>query len=294
MRDGTDSLKQTLEALFLYGRLPFNTLLHHTHCTPSQLRHSLAVLVQEHFIFWYTSPDNDLTFYEADQSRCYSLVRSGKYVRITEEHFGTLAGKIMGHIIQLEHGRVGDIVQACTGMETQTPQGGPNGHLNFHDPSGCNGFKPKSSNNQAIQVSSPAERIHSALSDLHRSGLVLTTNEYYFYSDADKRHEAEQRISQKSKIDGKMSKEEAKEFERAIAAQLEAWKYGTELASEQIKNLNGKRKRSLENGDTARDSKRPRLSGGAQVSNANHLNVSPLHGFHCQGTFCGLTHIRTI
>lgn len=206
-------------------------------------------------------------------------------MRITEEHFGTLVGKIMGHIIQLGHGRVGDIVQACTGMETQAPHGGLNGHLDIHGPSGCNGFKSKSSINQAIHVSSPAERIHSALSELHRSGLVLTTNEYYFYSDADKRHEAEQRISQKSKIDGKMTKEEAKEFERAIAAQLEAWKYGTELASEQTKNLNGKRKRSLENGDTARDSKRPRLSGEAQVSNANDLNVSPPNGFRCQSPF---------
>lgn len=262
-------------------------MLHHTHCTPSQLRHSLAVLVQEHFIFWYTLPENDLTFYEADQSRCYSLVRSGKYVRIAEEHFGTLAGKIVGHIIQLGHGRVGDIVQACAGMETQAPNGALNGHLDNHEPSVCNGLKSKSSNNRAIHISPPAERIHSILSDLYRSGLISTTSEFYFYSDADKRYEAEQRTSQRSKIDGKMTKDEAQAFERAIAAQLDAWKHGTEGATEQTKNFNGKRKRSLENGDTARDGKRPRLSGDLLVSSAGNLNVSHIVGFRCHATFAG-------
>ncbi len=208
-------------------------------------------------------------------------------MRIAEEHFGILAGKVVGHIIQLGHGRVGDIVQACTGMETQASNGAPNGHLDNHEPSMCNGFTSKSSNNKATHVSSPAERVHGILSDLHHSGLVLTTNEYYFYSDADKRYEAEQRISQRSKIDGKMTKDEAKEFERAIAAQLEAWKYGTEPASEQTKNLNGKRKRSLENEDAARGGKRPRLSGRTQVSSANNLNVSLLNGFRCHGIFAG-------
>lgn len=208
-------------------------------------------------------------------------------MRIAEEHFGTLAGRIVGHIIELGHCRIGDIVQSCTGIETQASGGAPNGHLDIREPSVCNGFKSKSSNNQAAHVSSPAERIHSILSDLHRSGLVLTTNEYYFYSDADKRYEAEQRTSQRSKIDGKMTKDEAKDFERAIAGQLEAWKYGTEGASEPTKNFNGKRKRTSENGDMARDGKRPRLSAGTQISSAGNLNVSPVTGLRCQGTFAG-------
>jgi len=267
--------------------LPFNTLLYHTQCTPSQLRHSLVVLIQEHFIFWYTSPENDLTFYEANESRCYSLVRSGKYVRIAEEHFGTLAGKIVGHIIQLGHGRVGDIVQACAGMETQAPNGALNGHLDNHEPSMCNGLKSKRSNNQAVHVSPPAERIHSILSNLHHSGLISSTSEFCFYSDADKRYEAEQRTSQRSKIDGKMTKDEAQAFERAIAAQLDAWKHGAEGSSEQTKNLNGKRKRSLENGDTARDGKRPRLSGETLVASARNLDVSHVLGLRCHAPSAG-------
>lgn len=208
-------------------------------------------------------------------------------MRIAEEHFGTLAGKIVGHIIQLGHGRVGDIVQACAGMETQAPNGALNGHLDNHEPSVCNGLKSKSSNNRAIHISPPAERIHSILSDLYRSGLISTTSEFYFYSDADKRYEAEQRTSQRSKIDGKMTKDEAQAFERAIAAQLDAWKHGTEGATEQTKNFNGKRKRSLENGDTARDGKRPRLSGDLLVSSAGNLNVSHIVGFRCHATFAG-------
>jgi len=260
---------------------------------PSQLRHSLAVLVQEHFVYWYTSPENDLTFYEADQHRCYSLVRSGKYVRISEEHFGTLAGKIVGHIIQLGHGRVGDIVQACTGMEKQNPNGALNGHSDIHEPPVCNGSRLKSTKNQAIYVSSPAERIHGILSDLHRSGLVSTTNEFYFYSDADKRYEAEQRTGQRSKIDGKMTKDEAINFERAIATQLEAWKHGIDGATEGTKNINGKRKRSLENEDTDRDGKRPRLNGETQVSGAGNLNVSPVTAsLTISGHICRLTHSR--
>jgi len=253
-------------------------LLYQTHSTPSQLRHSLAVLVQEHFIFWYTSPENDLTFYEADHSRCYNLVRSGKYVRIAEERFGTLAGEIVGYIIQIGHGRVGDLVQACTEMETQAPNGAPNGHPDMHEPPMCNGSRLKSSNSQATHISSPAERIHSILSDLLRSGLVSTTNEFYFYSDADKRFEAEQRATQRSKIDGKMTKDEAKDFERAIAAQLEAWKHGVDGATGEAKNINGKRKRSLDNGDTDRDGKRLRLTGEIRVSSAGSLNVSSVAG----------------
>lgn len=202
-------------------------------------------------------------------------------MRIAKELFGTLAGRIVGHIIELGHCRIGDIVEACTEIEKQAPNGVPNGHPDIHEPSVCNGFKSKSSNNQAIHTSSPAERIHGILSDLHHSELVLTTNEHYFYSDADKRYEAEQRTSVRSKIDGKMTKDEAKDFEKAIAAQLKAWKYGTEGASEQTKNLNGKRKRSLDNGDMARDGKRPRI--GTQVASLGNLNVSPVTGLHCQG-----------
>ena len=282
-----DFEKRTLGVLFLYGRLSFNSLLYHTGFTNSQLRHSLAVLVQEHFVFWYTSAEEGLTSYEADLLGCYSLVRSGKCVRVAEERFGNLAGTLVNHILQLGHGRVGDLVQAWKGFKTQVPNGALNGHSDDHQPAFCNGSSSKISGTQTTHIPASVASIHGTLSDLLSSGLLSIINEFHFYTDADKRTEAEKRAKQRSKIEGKMKKEEAEAYERGIAAQLLAWKYGTEGEREEIVNLKGGRKRLLENGVSDKDGKRPRLASDSKISNEGYLNVRHVDSSPCQASLVG-------
>lgn len=266
--------KRTLGALFLYGRLSFNALVHHTGLTPFQLRHSLAILIQENFAFWYTSNEDDLTSYEANALGCYNLIRSGKYVYNAEERFGSLAGAIISETIQSGHTTVGELVLALIDSKHHAR------NVNqAEQPSGakqviCNGSTSYGYHDEAAHASSGL--IHQTISILVSSGLLSITNEFYFYTDADRRIEAEARAGERSKID-KMSKESAEIYEQTIAAQLAAWRYGSKEEQVETAGLNINGKRPLESGLSERRNKQTKLDDNDHhISNNGYLNVSLL------------------
>ncbi|KAK7948385.1 RNA polymerase III subunit Rpc82 [Apiospora aurea] len=138
----------------LYGQLPsriFEILLSTGRSTVQQLgrisstglrnvRHGLAVLVQQNLVYHYTDSDNSRTIYEANHYFAYNIVRNGKILDCTHRNYGEAARRIVHLVMASGHMRVGSIVDAylkshgklannVNGSSEQT-----NGHENGHDP----------------------------------------------------------------------------------------------------------------------------------------------------------------
>lgn len=273
----TDFKKRTLATLFLYGRLSFTDLLHHIDLTPYQLRHSLAVLVQEHFVFWYKPDEGAETQYEADPLVCYSLIRLGKHESIVDDRFGALASKIVAQLLQLGHAKVGELVLICKDQSCEAPKGLPNGHQESSPPILCNGKTAEPMEDEAIPRASSAEAVYKTLSDLLSYGLLVKANKFQLYPHADRRIEAENRGPPQSNIAVKMKKKEAEEYEQMMNEQLMAWKHGIDLKKEEEEEEalipKGKKKRSLENGDSNPEPKRAKLCNGNHNSGDRQLSV---------------------
>lgn len=66
-------------------------------------------MIQQHIVFHYTSFDDGVTYYEANQQAAYYLVRSGKILELLEDRLGGYAAKVMSAIIYLGHAQVSDL-----------------------------------------------------------------------------------------------------------------------------------------------------------------------------------------
>lgn len=164
------------------------------------------------------------------------LVRSGKYIKFTEDRFGEVASGVVSNLLLLGHARIGDLEQA---YKVVRPTGTAVGLSN-------------STKKQPTSL----ESLHLALSDLLQAGLVTIVNEAHFRSDADNRTEAEREIPNPKAATGKYKKEQEFDWERKIQQKLEDWKHGTKVERGKIAILPRGKKRSLEDPESNQDFKR--------------------------------------
>ncbi|KAK8039064.1 hypothetical protein PG993_007475 [Apiospora rasikravindrae] len=138
----------------LYGQLPsriFEILLSSGRSTVQQLgrisstslrnvRHGLAVLVQQNLVYHYTDSENSRTIYEANHYYAYNIVRNGKILDCTHRNYGEAAKRIVHLVMASGHMRVGSIVDAYLknhGKPANNVNGSPeptNGHESGDDP----------------------------------------------------------------------------------------------------------------------------------------------------------------
>ena len=76
-----------------------------------QLRRSLAILVQNMLVYWCGRQKKELPAYEANVRAVYGLLRYGKWIKIAEDRYGSLAGQIVSSLLLLGHGKIADLVQ---------------------------------------------------------------------------------------------------------------------------------------------------------------------------------------
>ncbi|SLM39662.1 RNA polymerase III subunit RPC82-related, helix-turn-helix [Lasallia pustulata] len=260
----TSCVFQTLRS---YGRLPFRILLQHTDLSPNELKHSLAVLIQQHLVLWYTPLGDETTYYEAHWPSAYALARSGKLVKIVEDRFGDLAGDLLSNLLLLGHARVGDLAKAYNAVQSDgmlgsvsegqalSEDGLPNGLGNNHTSAGTKKRGPN------------LEDLHSVLDALLRTGFIIPVHESHFRSAADNRSEAERELKRNNdSFQGALKGEKKMEFEQAIDGKLDQWRDGLDM---QTKDTSGRgRKRRLEDDRNGVDRKRMRMSNGL----ANGMN----------------------
>ena len=187
------------------------------------LKHGISVLIQQHLVLWYTPSDNHLTLYEANTTVAYSLVRSGKYIKVAELQAGAFAGKIVSNLLLLGHARVGDLVQAYEAGQSQSVQnhlaatrGSPSNSLpsSFGDSEGHFGSQ-----------SATIGLLYGTLRELLRAELVSRVHTPHFRSDADNRAEAVKVVPEVEAYKAKSTRERQAQHEAAIKRKLKEWRY---------------------------------------------------------------------
>lgn len=117
--------------LFSKGRSPIAGLITSTGLDPRQVRHGLAVLVQQGLA--YTTPDseNKRAMYEANPDGCYNIMRAGKIVEMVGTEYGPAEQEVVQTIMQLGHAKVSDLAQAFASRDGAATNGKlTNGHTN--------------------------------------------------------------------------------------------------------------------------------------------------------------------
>lgn len=198
-------------------------LLHYTELSRRQIKHSLATLVQQHLALWYSSPDNDVTYYEANWTSAYALVRSAKIVKIVEDRYGSLAGGVVSNMLLSGHARVADLAQSY--IVSPPPDSGVSqaksmetiiNHPAIGSPKGQDGS----------QGTSP-ESFDSTLRALLDAGFLSIVHESHFRSDTDNQNEAEALLRCSGQFHGELRGEKKLEFAGAVEQKLLDWRFGT-------------------------------------------------------------------
>lgn len=195
--------------------------------------------------------------YEADLTKSYGLVRSGKYIKIAEDRFGEFAGGVVSNLLLLGHARIGDLAQAYKVAPPNDNQGNLEGTQDFPNISAAS---LKSKQAEDIKFRGPTlEALHITLCDLLQAGLVTPVHESHFRSDADNRSEAEKEVPRPDKWAGKFKLEQQAEWERGVLQKLHDWRHGAQSARDEVATLRKGMKRPLEDPDSIHDFKRLRL-----------------------------------
>ena len=251
-----------LQTLFLSGRLNFSALIRQTLFTPRQLKHSLAVLIQENLVLWYTSAEDGSTSYEANHDTCYLLIRSGKYLSYVEDRFKEPAVELLSHMIAHGHTSVGALVRAHG-----SPSGAPS-----HKPALRNGLKCNDKDSGHVDETHSADALQDSVCDLVSTGLLGLAHESDFRPFPDNRIEAEKLAPYRDGLSLKMKQAEALLYEQGIADRLHEWKHGTEAQQAELSDLKGSKKRKI--GSLSEDvKKRPRLSTESNITDGDRLRV---------------------
>ena len=254
--------QHVLQTLFLSGRLNFSALIRQTLFTPRQLKHSLAVLIQENLVLWYTSAEDGSTAYEANHNACYLLIRSGKYLSYVEDRFKEPAVELLTHMIANGHTSVGALVRTHG-----SSSGAPSLKSALR-----NGLKCKDLDSGHVDDTHSADALQGSLCDLLSTGLLGLAHESDFRPLADNRIEAEKLAPHRDGLSLKMKQAEALIYEQGIAERLHEWKHGTEAQRAELSDLKWSKKRKIESlSEDVR--KRPRFSTESNITDGDKLRV---------------------
>ena len=217
----------------------------------------MSVLIQQHLVLWYTSSLDHLTLYEANTAAAYSLVRSGRYIKIAEAQAGEFAGKVISNLLLLGHARVGDLVQAYGVGQSEST------HNLLAATRGSLG-KPLSSSTrhaerQTEEQNATHESIYGTLCGLLGTGLVSRVHISHFRSDADNRSEAEKLVRKPEEYKAKSQRERHAQHEAAVKRILKEWRHFADGGEDEVESLM-KGKKRLQDSEIGRPEKRQRLS----------------------------------
>lgn len=268
--------------LLYHGRLSFRVLLQNSRLNSQQLRHSLAVLIQQHLALWYNHED-DVAAYEANIDGVYALLRSGKHVKVVEDRFGVFSGDIVSNLLLLGHARVGDLAKAYNFTVKDT-----NGFAEPNDTTWVPSPAPLSTSKaqrHAKEDGPTLDSLHRTLLKLLQARVLNVVHISHFRADADNRTEAEKELPPPDKWASRLKKEQLLEWEKRIEEKLQDWKYGTQVNMDEMGTLDRGKKRLREDSESNLNCKRQKLHNSRQeigscesqneryLSDANYLDA---------------------
>ncbi|KKZ63191.1 DNA-directed RNA polymerase III subunit rpc3 [[Emmonsia] crescens] len=238
----TDNFGELYSLIFSYllyhGRQPLPRIVQNTRLSPRQVRHGLAVLIQQHLIYHYTSLDDGITYYEASWRTAYNLVRSGRILQLVEEKFGDYAAKVLSTILDLGHVRI-SYLETLPQLRPQAPSkagkvttiNGLNGarHAYEEGEKDNNGVDPEGEEQDAVgglengvdgdRNEPAASQLHPTLRSLAGYGYIMRVRDAHFQSPSDLVDDAERAISSRSDVRGL----KGKKLQEAIDAGVETY-----------------------------------------------------------------------
>ena len=249
--------QRIFEVLLCHGRLSLPALQRYAELSNRLAKHGLSVLIQQHLVLWYTSPDDRVTLYEANTAVAYSLVRSGKYIQVAEAHAGQFAGKVVSNLLLLGHARVGDLVQAYgVGLSkgTHSYPGAIHGR-----PGEIFSASFNRTEDRIEEKDTALESIYGTLCDLLQAELVSRVHISHFRSDADNRSEAEKVVPPPGEYKAKSIRERDAQHEAAVKRKLKEWKYCIDGEEDDFEDFMKGKKRLRQDPEDRRPEKRQRL-----------------------------------
>lgn len=137
-------------------------------------------MIQQHLVFHYTSFDDGVTYYEANQQAAYYLVRSGKILELIADRLGEYAAEVMAAILYLGHAQVSDLegmpglVRVSNGVEAGAEAG--------------------------TEPEADTKQLHATLKSLAAHGYVHRVRDAHFQSYADTALDAERVVQARPEI----------------------------------------------------------------------------------------------
>ncbi|KAI9803935.1 MAG: RNA polymerase III subunit C82 [Piccolia ochrophora] len=247
---------RVFKVLLRQGRLALPALAQHSKLPIRQLKHGLAVLIQQHLVLHYTSHNDENTHYEADWQSAYTMVRYGKIIELMQQRFGDDAGKLVSNLLLQGHARIEDLAKAY--MEAT----GRNRHGSSADAPTTNG-ETHGSNATAETVDSPApvqgKLASTVTSDMHRTllkllnaGFVKEVQEIQFHSFADNYNTAAQELRRAGLVGGTKGTKADLAFQEEARVKLKRWRDGDD--EDQLNDIS--RPRSVDSPAPSRGTKR--------------------------------------
>lgn len=249
------SVQRIFTILLRRGRLSIRLLSKHTLLTPRQLRHGLAVLLQQGLAYHHTDIDTGTTFYEANDAAAYGLARAGKIIDMAETRFGPAARDIVQKLFLLGHTAVADLEAAYESKHENHVNGNSEGPATATD--NVNGQSAVGSVGQ----------LHSVLIKLLETGFVEPVVRSMFLSPTDTYNMVEKEILRESFGGSTKGVKQKEELKLKIKYRLQAIRTEREWKGRGKKRpLNGEHTNGA-NGTN----KRRRLSIGGSTVSSDHL-----------------------
>lgn len=204
-----------------------------------QVRHGLAVLVQQNVLFHLTDPDTSIVYYDVNPDALYNLVRSGKILEMVCDKYGDLAKKLVQDVLVLGHIKIPDLVEAFRG-NSEGGKSSPNGVTNVkeedsddefaldHDiqpPNRVNGTGVNGFINSEEEAQS-SQQIHLVLARLLAAGILEPVSSMMFQSPTDLKTAAEQDVIRSEFPTGIRGIKQKKELEASVAQKVKDFQQG--------------------------------------------------------------------
>lgn len=168
-------------------------------------------MIQQHLVYHYTSYDDGVTYYEANQQSAYYLIRSGKILEFIEDRLGKYAATVMSAILYLGHAQIGHL-ETLPELKPEYPQmNGVKQEGDHDEENGKYEDQPNGVNGEHMS-SEPTNLLHPTLKTLAAHGYIVRVRESHFQSYTDTILDAERVV--KSRPDIKSMK--GKKLEEAV------------------------------------------------------------------------------
>ncbi|KAF4537277.1 RNA polymerase iii subunit rpc82 [Lasiodiplodia theobromae] len=254
------------------GRLTIRGIVKNLDLTARDIKHGLAVLIQQNLVLHYTTEEE--IYYQPHWEQAYALVRAGKIVKMVEDRFGESAGGLVSNLLLLGHAKISDLADAygvsskAGGVDSEGLHVNGNGIVNGDDAS----------------VGADKNQIHiKSLDDLHRilrqlldAGFVIPVRRRHFHPTSDLRNEAE-RLVKATVFNGSVKGKQIAEMEVEVNKLLKKWRDEEEDEEEQAGGISAGMKRGR---DDNNPQARKRVKVNARLPNGSNsvaaANAIPL------------------